>query len=79
MSQFLLYTESKLDNKVSLEKKLSTPDPSDFGNVVAVDSNCTDKAKKVPSKIPFCAENKKNQFRYVMNTFGYKNQCLNSN
>ena len=58
-SQYLPNANIEFDKRVSLEKLLSTAEIADTGYVMEVDTNSTDKARKISLNIPFCPEKKK--------------------
>ena len=59
MSEYLPYDEIKFDNNVKLEDILKTPDDSDIGYFVEVDSIYPDNIKEKTEHFPFAPENKR--------------------
>ena len=59
MSQPLPYDEIKYDNNTKLEDILKTPDDSDIGYFIEVDSKYTSNIKEKTKSFPFCPENKR--------------------
>ena len=59
MSQPLPYDETKYDNNNKLEDILNTPDDSDIGYFIEVDSEYPNNVKEKTKKFLFCPENRK--------------------
>ena len=60
MGQLLPYDEMKFDKNVKLEEILNTPDDSDIGCFLEVDSRNPDNIKEETKHLPFASEYKKN-------------------
>ena len=59
MSEPLPYDEIKFDKNIELEDILNTPDDSDIGYFIEVDSKYPDNIKQKTKNFPFAPENKK--------------------
>ena len=76
MSESLPHDEIEYDINVKLEDILNTPDDSDIGYFIEIDSNYPDKIKEKTKKFPFCPENKilvKDKFNEYMKQIKPKN------
>ena len=60
MSQPLPFDETKFDKIITLEDLLNTPDDSDIGYIIEVDSTYPDNIKEKTKRFLFTPENKKN-------------------
>ena len=66
MSEYLPYDESKYVKNVNLEDVLNTPDNSDIGYFIEVDSKYPDNIKEKTKKIHLLPKIKKNQILMIL-------------
>ena len=80
MSEYIPYGEFKFDKNVKLELILNTPDNSDIGYIIEVDSKYTDNIKEKTKNFPFAPENKvipKDKYNGYMKKIQPKNYTKN--